>query len=224
MYYFNKRCNFKTFQNFTSENSNSLLNKYKLHLNFNDSNCKEIEFTEIKIYTLQIYLIFCSYELVYIYCERRYCSNTNLFLSSETLWLFVFGALWVLCSPLWLSIPFGGHHFVNKIHVPLTYSSYSNTTHCKTWAWNTCLLLLLTTLYPNNKDSMTGLQSGNIIREDPLRTNINTEVNIRYSGIGITFFSMCQMAPSILFQWDISNFNGPFDNLNAPKGRKWVMA
>ena len=44
------------------------------------------------------------------------------------------------------------------------------------------------------------------------------------TGIGITFFSMCQMAPSILFQWDISNFNGPFDNLNAPKGRKWDMA
>ena len=32
------------------------------------------------------------------------------------------------------------------------------------------------------------------------------------------------MAPAILFQWDISNFNGPFDNLNAPKGRKWDMA
>ena len=40
-----------------------------------------------------------------------------------------------------------------------------------------------------------------------------------HAGIGITFFSMCQMAPSILFQWDISNFNGPFDNLNAPKDR-----
>ena len=35
---------------------------------------------------------------------------------------------------------------------------------------------------------------------------------------------VCQMAPSILFQWDISNFNGPFDNLNAPKGRKWDIA
>ena len=34
---------------------------------------------------------------------------------------------------------------------------------------------------------------------------------------------MCQMAPSILFQWDISRFNGPFDNLNAPKGRKWEL-
>ena len=43
---------------------------------------------------------------------------------------------------------------------------------------------------------------------------------ILLAGIGITFLSMCQMAPSILFQWDISNFNGPFDNLNAPKGRK----
>ena len=40
----------------------------------------------------------------------------------------------------------------------------------------------------------------------------------------ITFFSICQMAPSILFQWDISNFNGPFDNLNAPKGRKLDIA
>ena len=49
-----------------------------------------------------------------------------------------------------------------------------------------------------------------------------TEIQVRRmgAGIGITFFSMCQMAPSILFQWDISNFNGPFDNLNAPKGRK----
>ena len=40
------------------------------------------------------------------------------------------------------------------------------------------------------------------------------------AGTGITFFSMCQMAPSISFQWDISNFNGPFDNLNAPKDKK----
>ena len=37
--------------------------------------------------------------------------------------------------------------------------------------------------------------------------------------IGITFFSMCQMAPSILFQWDISNFNGPYDDLNVPKDK-----
>ena len=48
--------------------------------------------------------------------------------------------------------------------------------------------------------------------------------NLFLAGIGITFFSMCQMAPSILFQWDISNFNGPFDNLNVPKGRKLDMA
>ena len=54
--------------------------------------------------------------------------------------------------------------------------------------------------------------------------NGKPHVAITYAGIGITFFSMCQMAPSILFQWDISNFNGPFDNLNAPKGRKWDMA
>ena len=30
------------------------------------------------------------------------------------------------------------------------------------------------------KDSMTGLQSGNIIAEDPPRTNIKAEENIRY--------------------------------------------
>ena len=47
-----------------------------------------------------------------------------------------------------------------------------------------------------------------------------SKVKVTIAGIGITFFSMCQMAPSILFQGDISNFNGPFDNLNAPKGRK----
>ena len=30
------------------------------------------------------------------------------------------------------------------------------------------------------KEGMTRLQSGNIIGEDPMRTNINAEVNIRY--------------------------------------------
>ena len=39
------------------------------------------------------------------------------------------------------------------------------------------------------------------------------------SGIGITFISMCQMAPSISFQWAISNFNAPFENFNEPRKR-----
>ena len=39
----------------------------------------------------------------------------------------------------------------------------------------------------------------------------------RNAGIGISFISMCQMAPSILFQWTISNFNAPFDKFNVPK-------
>ena len=64
---------------------------------------------------------------------------------------------------------------------------------------------------------------------DTLNMNMNVErrvkqMRLNHAWIGITFFSMCQMAPSILFQWDIYNFNGPFDNLNVPKGRKWDMA
>ena len=58
------------------------------------------------------------------------------------------------------------------------------------------------------------------IRPSTIRCNAITQTMFDLAGIGITFFSMCQMAPSILFQWDITNFNGPFDNLNAPKGRK----
>ena len=64
----------------------------------------------------------------------------------------------------------------------------------------------------------TGIGTGGSLKYKEIGSGSKLFLGI--SGIGITFFLMCQMAPSILFQCDISNFNGPFDNLNAPKDRK----